>query len=399
MITPGFNLTATERVLPRLALDFTTASLDPRVTVTRALNTATRVNSSGLIETVNANLPRFDYDPVNVGVCKGLLIEETRANALPSSNDFTNATYWVANGSPTILANQVSSPDGTTNACTMEVSGSSNGFGVYSAATFAAGTYTASLYFKPISGNLVFRLGFSTTSSTINMNTLAIVNGANSVGTVEAGPNGYYRFKVTVTTSITLSLNIYSIGSNTGKMAIYGCQVEAGSFSTSYIPTTAGSLTRNADVVSMTGTNFSDWYNPTEGAFMANVSSLGTFAFNSVIDVNNATLLNRIVIRYNSASVASGLIIDNNITQAVLNPSAPNASASKFVIAYKANSFAASYRGGAVSTATSGTVPTVTQLNIGHLIGVNTTQLNGHFIQLSYYPLRLTNNEVQAFSK
>jgi len=55
MITPSFGLTATERVLPRLALDFTTASLDPRITFTRALDTATRVNASGNIETVLAD--------------------------------------------------------------------------------------------------------------------------------------------------------------------------------------------------------------------------------------------------------------------------------------------------------------------------------------------------------
>ena len=44
MITPAYSFTAMERVLPRLALDFTTASLDSRVTITRALNTATRFN-------------------------------------------------------------------------------------------------------------------------------------------------------------------------------------------------------------------------------------------------------------------------------------------------------------------------------------------------------------------
>lgn len=66
MITASFPLTATERVLPRLALDFTTGVLDPRVSVTRALNTATAVNSSGFIAVVNADLPRFDYDPVNL---------------------------------------------------------------------------------------------------------------------------------------------------------------------------------------------------------------------------------------------------------------------------------------------------------------------------------------------
>jgi len=48
VITPAYAPTATERVLPRLALDFTTGVLDPRVTVTRALNTATRLSNAQL---------------------------------------------------------------------------------------------------------------------------------------------------------------------------------------------------------------------------------------------------------------------------------------------------------------------------------------------------------------
>lgn len=57
MITPAFCLTATERVLLKLALDFTTASLDSRITFAGALNTATQVNSSGYVELVNADIP------------------------------------------------------------------------------------------------------------------------------------------------------------------------------------------------------------------------------------------------------------------------------------------------------------------------------------------------------
>lgn len=84
MITPSFALTATERVLPRMAVDFTTAVTDSRVVTTRANNTATRFNSSGVIEIVNANLPRYDYDPVTL-VCLGQLIEEARTNLLLNS--------------------------------------------------------------------------------------------------------------------------------------------------------------------------------------------------------------------------------------------------------------------------------------------------------------------------
>jgi hypothetical protein len=120
MITPAYALTATERVLPRLALDFTTGSLDPRVTVTRALDTATRVNSSGFIEGINANLPRFDYDPVTLAP-KGLLIEEARTNILLYSNDFRDTATagstrpWVYDNT-TITTGAAVSPDGTQNA-------------------------------------------------------------------------------------------------------------------------------------------------------------------------------------------------------------------------------------------------------------------------------------------
>jgi hypothetical protein len=69
---------------PALALNFLSGTLDPRITFTRSGNTATRINSSGAIELVNANLPRFDYDPVTLA-SKGLLIEEQRINLLLNS--------------------------------------------------------------------------------------------------------------------------------------------------------------------------------------------------------------------------------------------------------------------------------------------------------------------------
>jgi hypothetical protein len=69
---------------PTLALNFLSGALDPLITFTRSGNTATRTNSSGAIELVNANLPRFDYDPVTLAL-KGLLIEEQRINLLLNS--------------------------------------------------------------------------------------------------------------------------------------------------------------------------------------------------------------------------------------------------------------------------------------------------------------------------
>ena len=76
-------------------LDASTLSLAPSEgsgtpTITRAGNTATRTNSSGVIELVNANLARFDYDPVTLAI-RGLLVEEARTNlVLNSLLDGTN---------------------------------------------------------------------------------------------------------------------------------------------------------------------------------------------------------------------------------------------------------------------------------------------------------------------
>lgn len=98
-------------ITPSLNLDFVSASLDSRITFARALNTASRVNSSGLFEVVNADVPRFDYDPLTLA-CRGLLIEESRINIMPTSNVFTG---W-ANSGATVSASTETSPDGTTNA-------------------------------------------------------------------------------------------------------------------------------------------------------------------------------------------------------------------------------------------------------------------------------------------
>ena len=80
---------------PSLNLDFTTGTLDSRITFTRTQGTttaATYYNSSGVLSYAAANTPRFDYDPVAL-TPKGLLIEETRTNLLTYSQAYNS---WSA---------------------------------------------------------------------------------------------------------------------------------------------------------------------------------------------------------------------------------------------------------------------------------------------------------------
>ena len=333
MITPSFGLTATERVLPRLALDFTTAALDPRVTFTRSGNTATVINSSGVIVAINANLPRFDFNPTTL-VCRGLLIEETRTNALVNS---------LIDG--TDLATQL--------------------------VTVTAAARTLSFY------------GTGT----------VVLSGAHSATVVGTG-----AYPIRTTLTFTPSAGVLTL---TVTGTVQFAQLEAGAFATSFIPTAATSVIRNADVATMTSTNFSDWYNATEG----------TFSFEGSIFVSQgATTIDFLQASNgvsNSFSIDLAMFdlpapffgVSNATSQASLDLGTLTLnSIFKMTGTYKLDSFAGSINGGAAVTDNLGTIPTgIVQLGIGNRLSGQ--YMNGHARKVSFWPQRLTNAEVQAFSK
>jgi hypothetical protein len=336
MITPSYSLTATERVLPRLALDFTTATLDPRVTFTRSGNIATVTNSSGVIVGINANLPRFDFDPVTLA-CRGLLIEESRTNVLLNS---------LIDG---------------TNLVTQSV-------------TVTAAARTLSFYGT---GQIV----------------LSGVASATVTGT------GAYPTRTTLTftpTAGTLTLTV------TGTVQF--AQLELGSFATSFIPTAASQVTRSADVATMTGTNFSDWFNAIEGAFSCKsvLRSGVVTGFPTVYAASDGTGTNFITSSFGAATPSLGFTVRTsnanvaNMFQSI--PALDGSTSSTNCGAYKLNSFATSSNATAPSTDTAGALPTVDRLSIG----VNATltgYFNGWVQEIQYWPQRLTNAEVQAFAK
>lgn len=392
MITPAYSATATERVLPRLALDFTTGTLDPRVSVTRALNTATRVNSSGFIETVNANLPRFDYDPTTL-VAKGLLIEEQRTNQIIYSNDFrtteevgTTRDWVIAVGSSVVTTNYATSPDGTTNANLMSIpsnfySGRQQNF------TATAGVaYTFSFWIKRLSGG---------TSGSLQIFGAGII----SASTAFTSTANWQRITVTGTASATGLAGVYIYpdytGSGSSEYLLYGAQLEVGAFPTSYVPTTTTSVTRNADVVSMTGTNFSDWYNAGSGAILARSRQSVITGTRPSIYISDGTANNIISLRGLAANPE--LYIKATTDQAQIDAGTLTANSSFGLVgAWTTDNCAAAINGGAAVTDTSATIPTVDQMLIG---SDGTNYLNGQVERISYWPQRIINAEAQAFSK
>jgi hypothetical protein len=404
MITPSFSLTATERVLPKLALDFTTANLDSRVTLTRSGDTATRVNSSGYIEVVNANTPRFDYSPVTL-LCNGLLIEESRTNVLTYSNTFSNAAWSKL--LLTVGASSETSPGGTSDASLLTGTTGGGGY-LYVTSPYATSAvgHSASIYMKKGTGTSAilyfvtagngnggscnFDLNTGVASTPINYGSVT-----NTTATITPAGNGWYKCSISLTaTAGNYFIQLQTIGTIT--LSIWGAQVEVGAFPTSYIPTVASQVTRNADVATMTGANFSSWYSAGAGGVVTCVLPSTVSGTRPALQFDDTTANEVIALRGNTANPEL-VIVDGGAPQSQIDAGTIAANTIyNLGAAWTTDNCAAAVNGGAAVADITATIPTVTQARLGS-DGAN--YLNGQLQTVRYWPQRITNAEVQAFSK
>jgi hypothetical protein len=419
MITPSYSATATERVLPRMALDFTTGVLDPRVSVVRALNTATRVNSSGLIEGVNADLPRFDYNPVTLAP-RGLLIEELRTNLLTRSEEFETGNWGKVNLSTT--ANTTTAPSGALTADSIIENTAVNAYHQTSQ-TFtstAATTYSFSVFLKAngrdtatmmlgAGVNFVF-FAFNLTTATVGAVQYAGSTWSNGTASITNFGNGWYRCVISGLVSNAASYNaVVEIneganrqytGNGTSGLFVWGAQLEAGAFATSYIPTVASQVTRNADVVSMTGTNFSDWYNASEGALQVNATAISASQYVSAaaiyLDANN-------YIAFSFGDLNKPRLLIRNAGTFEVNTTASAAQTNPFnqCAAYKSGSISFASNTTLIVNSVNKPIPSgLTALYIGSNPALGATGFsNAWLTKVNYWPQRLINNEVISVSK
>ena len=420
MITPSFGLTATERVLPKLALDFTTASLDARVTFTRttgASNPATYVDSSGYVTAATNNQPRFDYD-FSTLTCKGLLIEESRANILFHSQDFGNAYYTKIRGAIDAV-NYITSPanDATGNIFTCNTTSSGGFFINRSAITIpSASPLSCSVYMKKGTSNFgMIQLSdgsanfinqwFNLDTGTVASDAISGAAWAKTGASITPAANGYYKCTLSVSTAgIVARVDIFPcVGSDGGYLGTsgdigypWGLQLEAGAFATSYIPTTTASLTRNPDVAVMTSTNFSDWYSAGAGGVVARVLPSTVSSTCPALQFDDTTADEVITLQGNTTNPEL-VIVDGGSPQAQIDAGTIAANTVyNLGAAWNTDNCAAAVNGGAAVTDNTATIPTVTQARLG---SNGTNYLNGHIQTIRYWPQRIINTEVQAFSK
>lgn len=173
-------------------------------------------------------------------------------------------------------------------------------------------------------------------------------------------------------------------------------QLEVGSFATSFIPTGALPVTRAADIATMTGSNFSSWYNQSQGTFVTeyDILSASFVAAKPTAAVHDGTASNR-VYGYVSTAAPTVLVSTGGAAQASITGSNVSANVkNKMAFAYLVNNIALSSNGGAVGTDLSATIPTVDRLNIGSF-SPSSVYLNGHVRSIIYYSTRLANGVLQ----
>ena len=387
------------------SLDYTftsLTSLPSTITFARADATtcATYFNSSGVLSTAAANIPRFDYDPVTLAP-RGLLIEESRTNLLLQSG-WAGATSGSPGGAPTSWT--VGFGSGTATTVTSSIYGNADGaqavkFDVDAAErvyfaqtiTVVSGTqYAVSAYLEAVTGTIgdMITVAAGTATATVNTAVTSPTTTGRKTLLFTANANGTLEIRVGVGTTATIGV--------TSSATISRPVCEAGAFATS-----STAVTRAADSASMTGTNFSSWYNQSAGTFMvdwmAPVINAGVAKY--AFTASDGTANNRLAMYVDTSATTTAFVVVGGAAQEQLTVASESPMvATKTATAFAANDFANSSRGLAVTTDTSGTMPSgLTTLTIGDSIS-GSRSMNGWIRRLTYYPSRLANSTLQALS-
>jgi hypothetical protein len=248
------------------------------------------------------------------------------------SEEFDNAA-WIKS-EVTVTANSAVSPDGTSNAEFLVPSVNAAAHQAYqSIALTNATAYTVTVYAKSGGYNFVnLRFGGGIASEAFFDLSNGTVVSATTLANASIRPagNGWYRCSYTATATSTASFAVsinpcptsssFGVaGNGTSGVYVYGAQLEAGAFATSYIPTVASQVTRSADVATMTGTNFSSWYNQTEGTFVASFQNVVDPAAGgkAVFSTNDGTNNNRVTLVTTTAAAEGRIVVGGVATNPV----------------------------------------------------------------------------------
>lgn len=392
-------------IRPALMLDFQKSKkLDPRITFTRS-STATYLDAAtGLIKTAPSGVARFEKE--------GLLVEESRTNdTYPSTFDGTLGTW--RSGTNYIVINQTIAPDGTNTGALLnhEMVGASGNLNFDSGTPQVSGTRSFSFWCKTASPgagtemklelvNWTFSDGATGTrryTLDFDTGTTSIYNGTGDDLEVQPYPNGWFRVLISNVTNSATNSGFLSFrkNQNTQNWYIWGMQSEEATFPTSYIPTTNATVTRAADVVSMTA------YPYLYGTFVAEYKHIvpRTVQHRHIFAVGNANGFLTFECRsmYDSNSDSNFVILGMPQIADVVSAFTETSGFNTVSVVRIVGDYAVCVNGGSVGTSTSTSDQTNNSV-ITFKYGRNGLDSSGYISRFTFYPERVSNASLQELT-
>lgn len=365
--------------------DYSTLSLTPTFgsgtpTITRASNTATVTNSSGVpCQTVNADTARFDYS--TAGVLLGLLVEQAATNIALNNRDKTNGS-WVKGATMTAAKDQTG-VDGAANGASSLTGGAVTATNTcLQTVVLASSSRVYSCWGKRLVG-----------TGTIEMTT---DGGTTWVDVTAQFTASYTRISIPAQT-VTNPVFGYRITTSGDKIAVDFDQNETGVLTSCTTATAGSAVTRNADVIALATSSIPGFGATTLTMF---ADAYGAPAVNSVaMSLSDGTSNERAFLQTSAAGAAQLDIRDGGVVQATITQAAWSSGVvGKLAGAIALNDFAASFNGAAVGTDAAGTLPDMTSLKIGvHGAGAS-NWWNAQIRKLRLYNVRKSNAQLQAMT-
>jgi len=365
---------------------------------------ATRINAQGLIENVASGQSRLDY-PLIDGVQKGCphhILEPARTNLIPYSEAFSNAAWGKQE--ITISQNVAISPDGTLNADKIIPSIVSTTHQIYDLGLVVSQTCATSIFAKADGVNTFEILDGSSASNGVafDLSNGTFTNKGSGIGSMEYYGNGWYRC---ISVAATTGFRIYCpssagtvSGDGTSGVYIWGAMLEAGSFPTSYIPTSGTAVTRSAETA--TGAGNSTTFNDSEGVLMAEISALADDADTlRWINLSNGLTTNRVTFYYRTdINQLTYLVTSNGAAQVFSTITLSSASSfNKIAAKYKQNNFSLFVNGYELITDTTGNTPIgLNELSFDNAVGGD--NFYGKAKQLQYFDSALADTQLEQLT-
>lgn len=415
--------TSLGRVQSSVSLDFTSASIDATLAslgfVFARASTATRINASGVMESVASGAMRIDHDPTTLA-CLGGLFEEASTNAIRNST-----MVGVVAGSPgTLPTNWLANDAGLTR--TIVGTGTENGVpyvdirwsGTSSleivqlkfdadvaVAAAPASTWTSSFYVRLVGGSL----------TNINSVTAGVVfRNASGVSltegeTARAVSSGSLLSQRAAHTGVAPASTAYAqaifrankaSGSTTVDLTlrIGAPQLEQKAFATSYIPTSTAAVTRNADALRCSAPGA--WFLQSAGSLVARARNNSGAGARVLMEFGTSGAnLDRYGLQVSATSVIQAAGVTGGVAN---NATTANAitTGSNFVAAgaYDASGKAAVLNGGSVAGSATGIpLSAYSIFDIGRATWGG-AYFNGVIQMVAYYPRRLSDAELQSIT-